>query len=132
MGKTKEAWLNDAINEYVKRLKPYLELTFIWAKDDTHLLKLLENENSIVCFDENGKSYNSPEFSQFFFHKMEKGGSRLTFVIGGAEGLPAELKRHSELISLSKMTLTHQFVRLMLVEQVYRAFEINKGTKYHK
>lgn len=132
VGKTKESWLNDALDEYVKRLTSSLDITFIWAKDDIQLIKLLENEKNMVCFDESGKTFNSIEFANFLFHKMESGGSRVTFVIGGPEGLPAILKKRSDLISLSRLTLTHQFVRLLLLEQVYRAFEISKGTKYHK
>ncbi len=78
------------------------------------------------------KPMDSETFSTFIIKKFEEEGSRLAIVIGGAEGLPLPLKQHHILISLSPMTFTHQLVRLILVEQIYRAFEIDKGSRYHK
>ena len=63
---------------------------------------------------------------------MERGGSRLSFIIGGAEGLPAEVRADATLVSLSRLTFTHQMARLVLAEQIYRATEIRKGSGYHK
>lgn len=132
IGKTKEKWLQEAISEYTKRLSPYAQIESIWGKDDDHLLKLLINEKNIICLDPFGQEMNSEEFSQFLQASLLEGGSRLTFVIGGAEGLPLILRQKYPLLSLSKLTFTHQFARLLLIEQIYRAFEISKGTKYHK
>ena len=70
-------------------------------------------------------------FSSFLLKEIEKGGSRLTFLIGGPDGLTPKLKTFP-LVSLSKMTLTHQIARLVLIEQIYRAFEIDRGSPYHR
>lgn len=132
VGKTKEVWLEDAIQEYVKRLKAIIHLDFIWAKDDYQLIELAQKESILICLDPAGHEFSSEEFAAFIEQSWEKGGSRLTFVIGGAEGLPKELKNSHKLISLSRMTFTHQITRLVLVEQIYRATEILKGSQYHK
>lgn len=132
IGKTKEAWLEQAITEYVKRLTPVMQIEFVLAKDNAQLLTLLEKEPLYICCDANGQSFTSEEFSTYIHKKFTEGGSRLSIVIGGAEGLPPALKTHSNLISLSPLTMTHQIVRLILIEQIYRALEIGKGTNYHK
>jgi len=132
IGKTKEEWLDKAIEEYVKRLKPLLSIEFVWAKNDEQLIALVEKEPLFICCDALGLSLNSEQFSDYFQKKFTEGGSRLAIVIGGAEGLPSSLKTHKNLISLSPLTMTHQIIRLVLLEQIYRAVEIAKGTKYHK
>lgn len=132
VGKTKEDWLEEAISEYIKRLKSTVSLEFVWAKNDDQLLLLAEKEPLLICLDAAGTLQTSEEFSTMLHKKLQDGGSRLAMVIGGAEGLPKKLKAHSTLISLSRMTYTHQIVRLVLIEQIYRAFEIAKGSKYHK
>ncbi|MBA3958722.1 MAG: 23S rRNA (pseudouridine(1915)-N(3))-methyltransferase RlmH [Parachlamydiaceae bacterium] len=131
VGKNKEEWLETALNEYVKRLTPIATLSFQWAKDDQHLLDIALKEPLLICLDPQGSSLSSEEFSSFLHQKLQLGGSRLTFIIGGADGLPTTLKS-SPLLSLSKMTFTHQITRLILVEQIYRAFEIARGSQYHK
>lgn len=89
-----------------------------------------------VCLDEGGRQMTSPAFSDFLFSKLEEGGSRLTFVVGGAEGLPPGLKNNlpkaGAKLSLSRMTFTHLWARALLAEQIYRASEIRRGSKYHK
>lgn len=131
VGKTKEVWLESAVEEYLKRLKAVATIEFVWTKNDEQLLQLVEKEPLVICLDPNGSLMTSPQFAEFLFDQLQKGGSRLALVIGGAEGLPPPLKKHS-LISLSPLTLTHQVTRLVLLEQIYRAFEIAKGSKYHK
>lgn len=131
VGKTKETWLEDALQEYVKRLSPIMQIETQWVKNDEQLLEVCENEN-VIALDPLGKEYDSVGFSKFVLHQFEAGGSRMSFVIGGPEGLPPLLKKSSKLISLSKLTFTHQIARLVLMEQLYRAFEISKGTPYHK
>jgi 23S rRNA (pseudouridine1915-N3)-methyltransferase len=131
VGKTKERWLEDALAIYVQRLRTTMELETVWAKDDTHLLRLVAKEKQVLCLDPKGETLSSEAFSKRVFQELEQGGSRLAFVIGGPEGLPAELRQRSAL-SLSTLTLTHQMVRLLLVEQLYRAVEIEKGSGYHK
>lgn len=132
IGKTKETWLNEAIDEYLKRLSPILQIEFVLLKNDDQLIDYLKNEPRILCLDAAGKSFTSEQFSSFIQQEFIQGKSRLTMVVGGAEGLPLVLKKNHKTFSLSPMTMTHQIVRLFLVEQVYRAFEIAKGSKYHK
>lgn len=132
IGKTKESWLEDALNEYLKRLKPYMSVEWVWAKDDTHLVELSRKESSTIGLDPAGQLFTSDKFATFMEECWEKGGSRVTFVIGGAEGLPPDFKKEFTLISLSPMTFTHQMTRLILIEQLYRAVEIKRGSKYHK
>lgn len=132
IGKTKERWLEEALSEYIKRLTPYASLEFFWEKNNENLIKSASKENNVICLDVEGSLFSSEQFSDFLLKCLEAGGSRLCIIIGGANGLPDILKKSYPLISLSKMTLTHQCTRLILLEQIYRAFEIAKGSKYHK
>lgn len=132
VGKTKEKWLEEACEEYIKRLKPILQFELMWAKDNLQLIEWIKKEENYICLDPTGQLFDSIQLSQFLKQSWEKGGSRLTLIIGGAEGLPKEVKQHATLISLSPLTFTHQITRLILIEQIYRATEIDKGTQYHK
>lgn len=132
IGKTKESWLEQALNEYIKRLKPVVSIDWVWAKHDAQLIELVKKEPHLICLDPQGRLLTSEQFSTFISESWEKGGSRLSIAIGGAEGLPQEIKTHSILLSLSPLTFTHQMTRLVLLEQIYRAIEIQKGTHYHK
>lgn len=124
-GKMKEAWLKEALAEYEKRLTGTVSIEWI--------LKEALPESPYICLDPNGKAFTSPNFSKFLYDEWESCGSRLTFVIGGPEGLNQEIlsgARHT--ISFSSLTFTHQVARLILLEQIYRATQIEKGTAYHK
>lgn len=132
IGKTKEKWLDEAVNEYVKRLKPSVQIECLWAKDNSQLIEWAQKENSYLCLDPTGRLFTSEELAHFLSQQWEKNGSRLTLIIGGAEGLPLELKQKGLLISLSPLTFTHQITRLVLIEQIYRTIEIQKGSHYHK
>lgn len=132
IGKTKEAWLDQAFEEYVKRLKPTTQIVCAWAKSDAQLIEWVSKEKGIILLDPAGASLSSEKFSRFVISQMEKHGARLTFVIGGANGLPEEIKSTGSSISLSPLTFTHQIARLILIEQIYRAFEIDRGSAYHK
>ena len=124
-GKTKEPWLQDALAEYEKRLTGSIAIE--WDHQN------FRGEGSYICLDPNGIQQTSPDFSDFLYREFEKQGSRLTFVIGSPSGLPSNIvHRASHSISFSKMTFTHQHIRLLLLEQIYRAFQIHKGTHYHK
>ncbi|MBI5346609.1 MAG: 23S rRNA (pseudouridine(1915)-N(3))-methyltransferase RlmH [Chlamydiae bacterium] len=130
IGKNKEAWLGLAIAEYEKRLN--FDIQWIFLKDDDQLAKALLHEKFIIALDPSGKALTSEEFSKFLVSSSIK-EKCLSFVIGGAEGLTGAIKKKANiLLSLSKMTFTHQFCRLILIEQIYRALEIEKGTNYHK
>lgn len=132
VGKTKEAWLEEALNEYLKRLKPTHQIEFAFAKNDAQLLDWLAKEPLVIALDPQGRQMTSEQFSTFLCEQIEAGGSRLTFAIGGPDGLPQEVRQKVFLLSLSHLTFTHQLARLVLVEQLYRAVEIAKGTPYHK
>ncbi len=132
VGKTKEAWLQEAWDEYSKRLKAVLQIETVWAKDDKQLETLASKEERLLILDPAGKLYSSEAFSSLLCDELERGGSKATFLIGGAAGIPTALKSRAGLISLSPLTFTHQMTRLILIEQIYRALEIAKGSNYHK
>ena len=133
VGKTKEQWLEEAIDEYCKRLQSVVKIEFLWVKSDEQLVQAALKEARFLCLDSKGSMRSSEEFSSFIMHQFQTGGSRLAIVIGGSEGLPPLLRQSCQaLISLSPMTFTHQMARLLLLEQIYRAFEIDRGSQYHK
>ena len=129
INKTKEAWLQLAIDEYSKRLSNQVKIEFIFFKDQTLLKKYLDKKK-YFCLDERGKNLSSNEFSNLLFNNFQ---SEFFFVIGDAEGILKEILENAKLkICLSPMTFPHQICRLLLVEQIYRASQIFIGTKYHK
>jgi 23S rRNA (pseudouridine1915-N3)-methyltransferase len=132
VGRPKERWIEEGVEEYIRRLKSQIIVECLWLKNDEQLAAALVKEPKVLCLDPFGIMLESEQFSKLVYKSFEEGGSRLAFVIGGAEGLPAECKKKYPLISLSPMTLTHQMTRLLLIEQIYRAAEIAKGSKYHK
>ncbi len=132
-GKNHENWLQEAIETYAKRLTPYAEIHWHFPKDNLHMELLLAKQSFYIALDPQGSSFTSGEFSQFLFSEGEKRGSRLNFVIGAADGLTSSIKAGaSSLISLSPLTFTHQITRLILTEQIYRAFTIYHRLPYHK
>jgi len=130
VGKNKERWLQEALDLYQTRLSNQIKLQFIWVKNSNQLLKFLENEKNIICFDPKGPLLTSEEFSKTLFKELERGGCQLALVIGEAQGLHPSLKNYP-LISLSKMVFTHQMTRLIVAEQIYRALAIKQGSPYH-
>jgi 23S rRNA (pseudouridine1915-N3)-methyltransferase len=134
VGKTKETWLQSAIELYRKRLRTTVEVDCVWVRDDSALEeKVAKCTEACIILDERGHQCTSVEFTKRLYDGLEDGGSRLSFFIGGADGLPPALKADPKrLLSLSKLTFTHQMARLLLVEQIYRATEIRKGSGYHK
>jgi len=133
VGKCKDSYLLEGIAEYEKRLKPFATIQWIVAKTDKELAQLVSKESSYVCLDLSGKMYDSPTFSKTLFTMLEKEKSRATFVIGGFEGLDKDIVKKSLFsISLSPLTFTSQMVRLIFIEQLYRAFQIQQNKKYHR
>ncbi|KAJ8905143.1 hypothetical protein NDN08_001653 [Rhodosorus marinus] len=132
----KEAWAETPVEEYQKRLGPNLDLECEYVKDDAALVKAMKSATEThwkIAMDAEGRSYDSQGFSDLLMKRLETSGGRVHIFIGGAEGLSAAAKSSvNELVSLSKMTFTHKIARLVLVEQIYRAIEIHKGTKYNK
>ena len=150
VGKIKEVYLKEAINEYSKRLSKYCKLNIIELNDEpipaTLNAKIAENiknaegtkilsqiKNSyVITLDLKGKEYSSEEFSNKLENLYFNNGS-ITFIIGGSLGISNEvLKNSNELISFSKMTFPHQLIRVFLLEQIYRAFKIQNNETYHK
>ncbi|MBR0439221.1 MAG: 23S rRNA (pseudouridine(1915)-N(3))-methyltransferase RlmH [Bacilli bacterium] len=152
IGKIKENYLKVGINEYLERIKPYSNIEIIEVSDEPivdnpkesdiklainnegkKVLKLIKENEYLIGLDLNKKELNSVEFADFLIKKFVIGGSNISFVIGGSYGLSEELKnRCNDSISLSKMTFLHQMTRLILLEQIYRAFKINRNETYHK
>jgi len=148
IGKTDSAYLREGIEMYTKRLKHYIPFEMVIIPDikqsknlTEELQKVKEGElilsklsvgRELHLFDERGKSYSSLEFADFIQQKMLSSIKELIFVIGGPYGFSEEVyKQASSKISLSKLTFSHQMVRLLCVEQFYRAFTILKGEPYH-
>lgn len=129
VGRSKEAWLDVALSEYEKRLQGRLEIEWLLAKDDASLIALARKEPLLIALDLKGE----PLSSEGFCEKWMRLGTRSAFAIGGPDGLPADILKGARLRwSLSPLTFTNQMVRLILVEQLYRALEIASGTPYHK
>ena len=151
IGKLKEQYLKDGINEYIKRISTYSQIEIIEVNDSKvkdnpnpfdiektkneegeRILKLIKNDY-LVGLDLNKNEPTSEEFAQFLQSKLVEGGSNISFVIGGSYGLSDELKKRcNSSISLSKLTFLHQMTRLILLEQIYRAFKILNNETYHK
>ena len=149
LGKIKEKFLKDGIDEFLKRLTPYtsieiIELTPIEIKDENLTQKALEQEaekilanikpdSYVITLEILGKQLSSEDFAQKINEITISGISELVFVIGSSCGIsPSVSQRANFKLSISKMTFLHQFARLLLVEQIYRAFKILKGETYHK
>lgn len=152
IGKIKEPYLKAGIDEYVKRLKPYTQLEIIEVMDEPvpdnpslseieniknkegkKILKFIKDGEYLISLDLDKKQLKSEDFARFLEEKFVQGKSTINFVIGGSYGLSDELKsRANDSISLSKMTFLHQMTRLILLEQIYRAFKINRNETYHK
>ena len=148
IGKTDASYIREGIAEYEKRLTryiPYEMKVLPDVKNAKNLTESLQKEREgemlleqfqpgdfVVLLDERGRQYSSMEFSQFLAQKMLGTVKRLVFVVGGPYGFSDGVyKRANDKISLSKMTLSHQMVRMIFAEQIYRAMTILKGEPYH-
>ena len=145
VGKVKEKYYREGIDEYLKRLSRFAEVTITEIKEENYspenpYLTLKKEGEAIrkelkgytVAMAVEGKQISSEDFAKFF-ENTAKTSSVITFVIGGSYGIDEEVKKSCDLkISLSKMTLPHTLCRLVLVEQIYRAFMINSNSTYHK
>ena len=149
LGKIKEKFLKEGIDEFLKRLTPYasieiIELTPVEIRDENLTQKALEqegekilanikNDSYVITMEILGKQLSSEDFAQKINEISMSGISELVFIIGSSCGLsPTVSNRANFKLSFSKMTFLHQFARLLLVEQIYRAFKILKGETYHK
>ena len=128
-GQCKEPWLHAALTEYEKRLRGRMEIQWAYAESPEELTSLCLKEKFLIALAIQGEPLTSPALSK----KWSKLGAKVAFAIGGPEGLPQEvLAKAHERWSLSPLTFTNQIVRLLLVEQLYRALEIERGSPYHK
>lgn len=152
VGKLKEKYLKQAIDEYAKRLTRYCKLDIIELPDEKtpdnasekEELQIKEKEGQlilskikdtmyVVAMDLKGKQITSEELSKFMDDNAVMGNSNIAFIIGGSLGLSQEvIKRANYKLCFSKMTFPHQLFRVMLLEQIYRAFRISKNEPYHK
>jgi 23S rRNA (pseudouridine1915-N3)-methyltransferase len=148
LGKTNGDWLIKGIEDYKSRLKHYTNFEIIEIPDIKNkatlsieklkeaefieLEKYIDKDSLVIALDEHGKEMNSQDFSNFIDKKIVAGNRQLIFIIGGAFGISAKLLTTcNDKIALSLMTFSHQMVRLIFVEQLYRAFTIIKNEKYH-
>ncbi len=145
VGKIKEKYFLEAIDEYKKRLSRFCEVNIIEvdeASRETNLEKKSELEGNfllskcsgvIVALDMRGKMLSSPEIAKFIEQKKNSGSSEISFVIGGSNGLSdAVIKKANLVLSFGSITFPHQLFRVVLFEQIYRAFSILENLPYHK
>lgn len=152
VGKIKEKFYRDAIGEYEKRLSKYCKLEIkevadektpdqasenvnqqILEKEGERIKNLIPKDSYVIPLAIEGKKYDSVGFSQMIQKNTVSGVSHITFIIGGSLGIMDEIKKASnQMISFSDMTFPHQLMRVILLEQIYRAFRIINGEPYHK
>lgn len=151
IGKIKEKWMRQGIDEYLKRLSPIAKVEIlspdeekmpenpspalkekVMEKEGEKLLKYLKDEDFLILFDLKGKPVTSEELADILRKKMVSGTSHFFFMIGGPYGNGENIRKRANLkISISAMTFTHQMARLILAEQVYRAMKIIRHEPYH-
>lgn len=144
VGKSREAWLQEALSDYAGRIRRYTPFELGEVREEKGALaddmrrrecerleKLIPAGATVLLLDELGEQMSSPGLAAFIGKQRDMGIGELVFVIGGAYGFSEDFRRRGRLLSLSKMTFTHQMVRVFLLEQVYRAFTILNGEPYH-
>ena len=130
-GKTSERYLREGIDQYVGRIGHYVPFELLEVAEG-QVMKQLRPGDWVVLLDERGQSFSSVDWARNLEQKAAHLPKDLVFVIGGPYGFPQEVyDRSDELLSLSKMTMSHQLVRLVFLEQLYRAMTILKGEHYH-
>jgi 23S rRNA (pseudouridine1915-N3)-methyltransferase len=138
IGKTKEPAIQDLTEEYLKRISRYADVAGLALKDEAAILSLVTGERQqkkerykLVLLDSRGKQFSSEELAEFL-EREQLNATPLLFAIGGSDGFSEEARRHAGLtLSLGKMTLPHELARVVLIEQLYRAFTILKNHPYH-
>ncbi len=144
VGKSRDPWIKDAIDEYAGRIRRYSLLELVDIRDEKgaeaeemrsreceRLQKQIPPGATLILLDERGEQLDSQGLASFVGKQRDSGVGELIFIIGGAYGFSEEFRRRGKLIALSKMTFTHQMVRAFLLEQIYRAFTILNGEPYH-
>ena len=145
LGKIKENYFRDAVDEYLKRISKYHQIEIIeledigiddkivaLKKEEEKLLKVINKKDYIITLEIEGKEESSIDFAKRIDNIFNQ-NSNITFIIGSSFGLSDEIKKLSNYrLSFSKMTFPHQLFRIILLEQIYRAFKINNNEEYHK
>jgi 23S rRNA (pseudouridine1915-N3)-methyltransferase len=137
IGKTKEPAIQSLSDEYLKRLSRYADVEGVTLKDEAGLLKLCARDarpvrHKLVLLDGRGKEFSSEELARFLGDYQDRNALPLLFGLGPANGFSDQARQAATLVlSLGKMTLTHELARVVLLEQLYRAFTILKGHPYH-
>lgn len=152
VGKLKERFYTDAVNEFKKRISRFAEIEIVELADEkapeklskaelllvkqaecSRILERLQDGETVIALDINGKQLSSTELADKLNSYMLEGRSRLAFIIGGSNGLSDEVLARADFrLSFSKLTFSHQVFRVMLLEQLYRAFKIINNEPYHK
>ncbi len=133
VGKIRENYLKEAISEYLKRLTPYSSLKITEVPSDEKILNQIKENSFVIVLEVKGKKLSSESLAAQIREVESQGINNLVFIIGGAEGLTNEVKQRADmLLSFSDMTFPHQLMRLILLEQLYRAFKILNNEPYHK
>lgn len=145
-GKTTKKYLEEGIAEYGKRIRRYVsfetrvvnqlknqrDILLVKKQEGKLILRTFDKETFVILLDERGTTVTSGDFAEIIRRKMIEGKRKLAFVIGGAYGVSDEVfRRADQIIRLSSMTFSHQVVRILLMEQLYRAFTIIRGEPYH-
>ena len=148
IGKTEDKYLLEGLDIYLKRLKHYISFKILEipelkgtkslsreqqkSKESELIFKNIHSSDHVILLDEKGQEFSSKQFSTFLNKKMVGGQQHLVFIVGGPYGFSEEIYlRSNEKISLSRMTYSHQMIRLLFTEQLYRAYTILKGEPYH-
>jgi 23S rRNA (pseudouridine1915-N3)-methyltransferase len=148
MGRTRERFIQDGIEKYLRYLKPYAPTELNVLREEkvedlrdaprirkleaAKIKKAISPNAYVVALDERGREFTSHEFAAFMDKALEKGTREMSFVLGGAMGLDESVTGKADtVLALSRWTLTHEMARLVLLEQLYRAFTIIKGKTYH-
>lgn len=145
VGKTQEDWVRRGIDEYAGRIRRYIPLEITEAREEKgsaielmrqregeRLKRLVAKNSKVILLDERGEEMTSPELARLLSGYRESGSSELTFAIGGAYGFSDDFRMSADrTIALSRMTFTHQMVRIFLLEQIYRGFTIMNNEPYH-
>ncbi|HIJ80396.1 MAG TPA: 23S rRNA (pseudouridine(1915)-N(3))-methyltransferase RlmH [Desulfuromonadales bacterium] len=144
VGKIREPWVREAVNEYAGRIRRYSPLEMVDIRDEKgaeaeemrrreceRLEKQISPTATLILLDERGEQPDSPGLAAIIGRQRDNGCSEVVFAIGGAYGFSEEFRQRGKLLALSKLTFTHQMVRVFLLEQIYRAFTILNGEPYH-